>query len=100
MVEDHRAGGAGARDGGIQAAAEGEAKAKEEEAPPPAPPPPAPPVVNSVELSEIVPVPDVGRIFERPLRPGLADAASSGRVRLDAIARWVQDLAYADVEDA
>ena len=53
-----------------------------------------------MELSEIVPVPDVGRIFRRELRPGLADAAPSGRVRLDGLARWVQDIAYADVEDA
>jgi acyl-ACP thioesterase len=53
-----------------------------------------------VELSEIVPRPDVGRIFRRRFRPGLADAAPSGRVRLDALARWVQDTAYADVEDA
>jgi acyl-ACP thioesterase len=53
-----------------------------------------------MELSEIVPVPDVGRIFRRELRPGLADAAPSGRVRLDGLARWVQDMAYADVEDA
>src|SRR4051795_10255665 len=53
-----------------------------------------------VDLSEIVPVPPVGRIFEQRLRAGIADAAPSGRVRLDAIARWVQDLAYADVEDA
>jgi acyl-ACP thioesterase len=53
-----------------------------------------------VDLSEIVPVPEVGRIFEQSLRPGLADAAPSGRVRLDGVARWVQDIAYADVEDA
>jgi acyl-ACP thioesterase len=53
-----------------------------------------------VELSEIVPPPDVGRVFEQALRPGLADAAPSGRVRLDGLARWVQDIAYADVEDA
>jgi acyl-ACP thioesterase len=53
-----------------------------------------------VELSEIVPVPGVGRIFRRTLRPGLADAAPSGRIRLDGLARWVQDLAYADVDDA
>jgi acyl-ACP thioesterase len=53
-----------------------------------------------VELSEIVPVPDVGRVFRRTVRPGLADAAPSGRIRLDGIARWVQDLAYADVDDA
>jgi acyl-ACP thioesterase len=53
-----------------------------------------------VELSEIVPVPEVGRVFEQAMRPGLADATPSGRVRLDALARWVQDIAYADVEDA
>jgi acyl-ACP thioesterase len=53
-----------------------------------------------VQLSEIVPVPDVGRVFEQTLRPGLADAAPSGRVRMDGMARWVQDMAYADVEDA
>jgi acyl-ACP thioesterase len=34
------------------------------------------------------------------VRPGLADCAPSGRARLDAIARWLQDVAYADVEDA
>jgi acyl-ACP thioesterase len=32
--------------------------------------------------------------------PGLADAMGSGRVRLDAIARWLQDVAYADIVDA
>ncbi|HEX4717300.1 MAG TPA: acyl-ACP thioesterase domain-containing protein [Thermoleophilaceae bacterium] len=53
-----------------------------------------------MELSEIVPVPAVGRIYEETFRVGLADAAPSGRVRMDAIARWVQDLAYADVDDA
>ena len=53
-----------------------------------------------VDLSEIVPLPDAGRIYEHDLRPGLADAAPSGRVRMDALARWVQDVAYADVEDA
>jgi len=34
------------------------------------------------------------------MRPGLADCAPSGRTRLDALARWLQDVAYADVEDA
>ncbi|HWD66034.1 MAG TPA: acyl-ACP thioesterase domain-containing protein [Solirubrobacteraceae bacterium] len=34
------------------------------------------------------------------MRPGLADCAPSGRIRLDALARWLQDVAYADVEDA
>jgi acyl-ACP thioesterase len=49
---------------------------------------------------EPVPPPTSGRIFEQSLRPGLADAAPSGRIRLDALARWLQDVAYADVEDA
>ena len=40
------------------------------------------------------------RVFQIALRPGLADCAPSARVRLDAIARWLQDVAYADVEDA
>jgi acyl-ACP thioesterase len=56
---------------------------------------------QAVKLSELVPVPDRGRIFtEPPVRPGLADCAPTGRVRLDALARFVQDIAYADAEDA
>jgi acyl-ACP thioesterase len=46
------------------------------------------------------PVPEPGRVFTRELRPGLADAAPGGRVRLDALARWLQDVAWADVETA
>jgi acyl-ACP thioesterase len=53
-----------------------------------------------VDFMEIVPLPPSGRIFEQQVRVGLADAAPSGRARMDAIARWVQDLAYADIEDA
>jgi acyl-ACP thioesterase len=34
------------------------------------------------------------------LRPQLGDCAPSGRMRLDALARWAQDVAYADIEDA
>lgn len=41
-----------------------------------------------------------GRIFSIRRRPQLADCAPAGRVRLDALARWMQDVAYADVEDA
>jgi acyl-ACP thioesterase len=51
-------------------------------------------------LSEIVPPPGSGRSFEREFVPGLAAATASGRVRLDAIARWLQDIAYADIVDA
>ena len=36
---------------------------------------------------------------EPPVRPGLADCAPTGRVRLDALARFVQDIAYADAEE-
>ncbi len=41
-----------------------------------------------------------GRIFSIERRPLLGDCAPSGRVRLDALARWLQDVAYTDVEDA
>jgi acyl-ACP thioesterase len=51
-------------------------------------------------LTEIVPAPGDGRVFTQELRPGLSDCAPSGRIRLDALARWLQDVAYADVEDA
>jgi acyl-ACP thioesterase len=34
------------------------------------------------------------------MRPGIADADSEGRCRLDAIARWLQDIAYLDIVDA
>jgi acyl-ACP thioesterase len=52
------------------------------------------------EFDEIVPAPRVGRVYEQAVRPGLADAAPGGRVRLDALARWLQDVAHADVSDA
>jgi acyl-ACP thioesterase len=34
------------------------------------------------------------------MRPGIADADGAGRCRLDAMARWLQDIAYADLVDA
>jgi acyl-ACP thioesterase len=49
---------------------------------------------------ELVPEPADGRAFSRTLLPGIADAVGSGRVRIDAIARWIQDVAYADIVDA
>jgi acyl-ACP thioesterase len=48
-------------------------------------------------FAELVPPPRRGRVFERELLPGPADATGSRRVRLDAIARWLQDVAYADL---
>ncbi len=44
--------------------------------------------------------PASGRTFSLPMRPLLGDCAPSGRMRLDALARWAQDVAYADIEDA
>jgi acyl-ACP thioesterase len=56
--------------------------------------------VSEATLIELVGRPPDGRSFERPARPGFADCAPSGRLRLDALARWLQDIAYADIEDA
>lgn len=44
--------------------------------------------------------PAAGRVFEARLMPGIADAVESTRVRLDAIVRWLQDVAYADLLDS
>jgi acyl-ACP thioesterase len=51
-------------------------------------------------MTELVAPRGRGRVFEREVVPGLADATRSARVRLDAIARWLQDIAYADIVDA
>jgi acyl-ACP thioesterase len=51
-------------------------------------------------VHELISPPVDGRVFSEDLRPGLADCAPSGRIRLDALARWLQDVAYADVDDA
>jgi acyl-ACP thioesterase len=56
--------------------------------------------VEALVSSELVPTPQQGRVFEQVFRPGFADCAPSGRLRLDAVACWLQDVAYADVVDA
>jgi len=56
--------------------------------------------LDPAALDEMVPPRPEGRLFDLQMRALLADCAPSGRVRLDAIARWVQDVAYADVEAA
>ena len=54
-----------------------------------------------MQLTELVgPDPAAGRVFERTLTPGIADGIGDLRIRLDAIARWLQDVAYADLIDA
>jgi acyl-ACP thioesterase len=49
---------------------------------------------------ELVDPPRHGRVFRQSARPSLGDCAPSGRIRLDSLARWLQDIAYFDVEDA
>ena len=51
-------------------------------------------------MNDFVSPPDGARQYTLAMRPGLGDCAPSGRIRLDALARWLQDVAYADVEDA
>jgi acyl-ACP thioesterase len=51
-------------------------------------------------VQDLVGPPENGRTFAQTARAGLADCAPTGRVRLDALARWLQDVAYGDVEDA
>ncbi len=51
-------------------------------------------------MQELVGPPQNGRTFTQTARAGLADCAPTGRARLDALARWLQDVAYGDVEDA
>jgi acyl-ACP thioesterase len=53
-----------------------------------------------VELTALSPPPADGRVFTDVARAGLGDVAPSGRVRLDAIARWLQDAAFADLVDS
>ena len=49
---------------------------------------------------ELVPWPGAGRRFVHRARVMLSDAAPDGRARLDALARWLQDAAWEDVDDA
>lgn len=54
----------------------------------------------TVAEDEIQARPEGVRAYSHPRMPGFADCAPTGRVRLDALACWLQDVAYADVEDA
>lgn len=48
----------------------------------------------------MVPCAAGGRVYRHHAHVGVADAAPGGRARLDAVARWLQDAARADVVDA
>jgi acyl-ACP thioesterase len=54
----------------------------------------------TAERDEFQARPEKVRAYSHGRAPGFADCAPTGRVRLDAIACWLQDVAYADVEDA
>ena len=56
-------------------------------------------ITEAHEPEPMVGAPAEGRVFCIHRRPQLADCAPSGRIRLDALARWMQDIAFADVED-
>jgi acyl-ACP thioesterase len=51
-------------------------------------------------FTELIEPPRAGRVFREERRAALGDCAPSGRMRLDAIARWLQDVAFNDVDDA
>lgn len=53
-----------------------------------------------MEPTPLSPAPTSGRVFTDVARAGLGDVAPSGRLRLDAIARWLQDAAFADLVDS
>jgi acyl-ACP thioesterase len=56
--------------------------------------------MSGVQLDEMLEPPSQGRVFRHGRIASLGDCAPSGRVRLDALARWLQDVAYEDVVDA
>jgi acyl-ACP thioesterase len=53
-----------------------------------------------VNYPELVPEPDPGRVYRSQRKVRLADVGVDGRLRLDAMARYMQDVASDDVADA
>ncbi len=51
-------------------------------------------------LDDLIEPPAHGRVYREQRLASLSDCAPTGRMRLDALARWLQDVAYADVADA
>ena len=49
---------------------------------------------------QLVPRPAFGRIFQRERRVRLGDASPAGRLRFDALARYLQDVSNDDTRDA
>jgi acyl-ACP thioesterase len=51
-------------------------------------------------LDPLAPFPAVGRVHEQAFRVGPGATTVAGRARLDALAEWLQQVAYEDVVDA
>ena len=51
-------------------------------------------------VDDLVPLPATGRQFQRRREVRLGDAAADGRLRLDAVARYLQDIANDDAREA
>jgi len=60
----------------------------------------APEVGAGIDEDAMVPVPTTGRVFTRERRVRLGDASPAGRLRLDALARYLQDVSNDDTRDA
>lgn len=56
--------------------------------------------MSATEPTELVPLPERGRVFEGEASAGLGDVSPVGRARLDTLARWLQDVAFDDIRDA
>lgn len=50
-------------------------------------------------MEPLVPLPGRGRVFRATRRIRLSDRAANGRLRLDAVARYLQDVASDDVDE-
>ncbi|MFP4513301.1 MAG: acyl-[acyl-carrier-protein] thioesterase [Acidimicrobiales bacterium] len=60
----------------------------------------APPIGPPDADDQVVPLPASGRIFSHRRRVRLGDVSPNGRLRLDALARFVQDVSNDDTVDA
>jgi acyl-ACP thioesterase len=58
------------------------------------------PSITDLDAEEFVPLPTVGRRTTRTRSVRLSDVTGTGRLRLDALARYLQDVAGDDVDDA
>ncbi|CAN5702142.1 acyl-[acyl-carrier-protein] thioesterase [soil metagenome] len=50
-------------------------------------------------IAELVPLPATGRVFRSTRRIRLSDRDAAGRLRLDSVARFLQDVAMDDVDE-